>query len=115
MPDVHHFLHLTGVPLCYSPSGEKYVRAKEMKQQLNHSVDAEICSPMLAYGVEPSKRKYRLRLARYKTLGEAVLAFVRKREKKRTVHSVRHWRWIRPFFAVYRSRGSGKLYRFLCI
>lgn len=35
----------------------------------------------LAFGVEPSDRRYRLRLARYHALGEAVAAFARERRQ----------------------------------
>src|SRR5262245_55294218 len=34
--------------------------------------------PRLAFGVEPSDRRYRLRLARYPALAETVAAFVRE-------------------------------------
>ncbi len=54
-----------------------------MTRQLNNDGTPRIRSSKLAFGVEPSKRTYRLRLARYKALAEAVAAFVREREREK--------------------------------
>ena len=37
----------------------------------------------LAFGVEPSERRYRLRLARYKALAETIAAYVRENDRQR--------------------------------
>lgn len=54
-----------------------------MTRQQNSNHTPQIGRNKLAFGVEPSKRTYRLRLARYKVLAEVVAAFVRERASER--------------------------------
>lgn len=56
-----------------------------MTQQFNNNVCAESSKHKLAYDVEPSTHKYRLRLARYKALAEAVFSFIREREGEQLI------------------------------
>jgi SAM-dependent methyltransferase len=42
-----------------------------------------VAKEKLAFGVEPSDRRYRLRLARYKALAETIAAFVRESDRQR--------------------------------
>jgi SAM-dependent methyltransferase len=56
-----------------------------MKQCPHDSGAEQPRSGKLAFGVEPSHRTYRLRLARYKTLAEAVATFVKERDGQQTI------------------------------
>ena len=55
----------------------------------------------LAFGVEPSERTYRLRLARYKALAETIAAYVRASDRQR------------PFKLLDVGSGNGRTLRYL--
>jgi SAM-dependent methyltransferase len=52
-----------------------------MTEKLNYGSIPQIPNTKLAFGATPSKHTYRLRLARYKTLAEAVAAFTKHKIK----------------------------------
>lgn len=73
-----------------------------MANQDNKAVNAKKKNKKLAYGAEPSHRNFRLRLARYKGLGEAIGSYVREKSKE-----------IKKFRLLDVGAGSGRSMRFI--
>lgn len=69
---------------------------------------------VLAYGVEPARRRYRLRLARYDALGETAAEYARMRgaTKERPLALLDAGLGSGRSFAYIAHHGAGDLYRF---